>query len=219
MLEITKDGLIMTTAGLRLRKAMASDIDQIISVHREAFSGFYLDKMGPAFLRVYYECALANAEVISLVAVQRSDIVVGFVVGFKSPRSFYTEFKAAKKRLIFPLIIAIFRRPSLLLPSLANIFKVNKDSVNENDQPYAELVSIGVAGQGKGIGSQLLREFIRVAWVSNVNEIRLTTNRDDNDGANQFYLKHGFDQMGVEYRRKRALNKYSLDRSAVVFKE
>jgi ribosomal protein S18 acetylase RimI-like enzyme len=209
----------MMTAGLRVRKAMESDIDQIISVHREAFSGFYLDKMGPAFLRVYYECALANAGVISFVAVQGLGVVVGFVVGFKSPKSFYTEFKAVKSRLLFPIILAMFRRPSLLIPSLANIFKVNKDSINENDETYTELVSIGVTGHGKGIGSQLLREFINVAWVSNVNEIRLTTNRDDNDSVNQFYLKHGFHKMGIEYRNKRALNKYSLERSAVVFEE
>ena len=209
----------MTTAGLRVRKATERDVDQIVSVHRQAFSGFYLDKMGPAFLRVYYECALANAQVISLVAVEESGAVEGFVVGFKSPKSFYTEFKALKSRLFFPIILAMLRRPSLLMPSLINIFKVNTDSRNENDETYTELASIGVGDHGKGIGSRLLREFINIAWLSNVSEIRLTTNRDDNDRVNLFYLKHGFHKMGVEHRSRRTLNKYSLKRSDVVSEE
>ncbi len=209
----------MTNAVLRVRTSMESDVDQILSVHREAFSGFYLDKMGPAFLRVYYECALANLGTISLVAVQESGVVEGFVVGFKSPKLFYTEFRSVKSRLFFPIIRAILRRPSLLIPSLLNVFKVNKDSINANDETYTELVSIGVTGNAKGIGSELLRKFIDSAWLSGANEIRLTTNRDDNDGVNQFYLKHGFHKMGIEYRNKRALNKYSLERSDVVFEE
>ena len=69
------------------------------------------------------------------------------------------------------------------------------------------------------MGSQLLRKFIDVAYLSEVNEIRLTTNRDDNDSVNQFYLKHGFQNMGIEYRNKRALNKYSLEISDVGFEE
>lgn len=120
------------------RRATLEDIDQILSIHRKAFSGFYLDEMGPAFLRVYYECALANEGVIS---------------------------------------------------------------------------------KGRGIGSQLLRKFVEFAWQSDANEIRLTTNRDDNDSVNQFYLKHGFHNIGVEYRNKRALNIYSLKRSDLVGKE
>ena len=209
----------MTNDVLRVRKAMASDVDQILLVHREAFSGFYLDKMGPAFLRVYYECALANAGVISFVAVQESGVVEGFVVGFKSPKLFYTEFRAVKSRLLFPIIFAILRRPWLLIPSLANVFKVNKASINDNDGTYTELVSIGATSNGKGIGSQLLRKFIDSAWLSGANEIRLTTNKDDNDGVNLFYLKHGFHKIGIEYHNKRALNKYSLERSYIVFEE
>ena len=219
MFGSTNRGQIVTDAALRIRKAMDSDIDQIVSVHRAAFSGFYLDRMGPAFLRVYYECALANAGVISLVAVQESGAIEGFVVGFKSPKLFYTEFKSVKSRLLLPMILAILRRPLLLIPSVANVFKVDKDSTTENDGTYTELVSIGVTGNGKGMGSQLLRKFIDVAYLSDVNEIRLTTNRDDNDSVNQFYLKHGFQNMGIEYRNKRALNKYSLEISGVGFEE
>ncbi len=201
------------------RRATLGDIDQILSIHRKAFSGFYLDEMGPAFLRVYYECALANKGVISLVAVEESGDVEGFVVGFKSPKLFYTEFRSSKSRLLFPIIFAILRRPSLLIPSLANIFRVNKDLINETDDTHTELVSIGVISKGRGIGSQLLRKFVEFAWQSDANEIRLTTNRDDNDSVNQFYLKHGFQNIGVEYRNKRALNIYSLKRSDLVGKE
>ncbi len=202
----------MTESLLNIRKAIKSDVDQIVSVHRKVFSGFYLDRMGSAFLKIYYECALANSGVISFIATDKSGVIVGFVLGFKFPKSFYKEFKSAKSKLFLPITIAILRSPSLLIPTISNILKVDKNSTTDNNDSYTELVSIGVLPNSKGIGSQLLTKFIHIADLSDSKEIRLTTNRDDNHKANQFYLKHGFENKGIEYQHKRVLNKYSLYR-------
>lgn len=200
----------MSRLEISIRQGVSSDVDAIVAVHRSAFSGFYLDRMGKRFLRVYYECALSNSSVICLVATNRADQICGFVVGFTNPGSFYREFRLARRRLVVPATLAIFRNPSVIVESVLNVLRVSRQAQVDRAGSFTELVSIGVSGDGKGLGSSLLRSFISQALRREVKEIRLTTNKHDNDRVNDFYVKHGFEASGEEIRGSRILNEYSL---------
>jgi hypothetical protein len=40
------------------REMNANDLDAVVAIHQEAFKGFFLTRMGPRFLRAYYNTVL-----------------------------------------------------------------------------------------------------------------------------------------------------------------
>lgn len=51
-----------------IRKMVASYLGSVVAIHKEAFEGFFLTRMGPRFLRAYYQAVLDFEASISLVA-------------------------------------------------------------------------------------------------------------------------------------------------------
>jgi ribosomal protein S18 acetylase RimI-like enzyme len=64
----------------------------------------------------------------------------------------------------------------------------------------------------KGVGSQLMKEFVKVATTKAATEIILTTDAHNNESVNNFYLKHGF-QLVRQFDRtnERPMNEYALE--------
>jgi ribosomal protein S18 acetylase RimI-like enzyme len=199
----------MPTADLLIRAMSPTDLDAVVAVHQHAFKGFFLTRMGPAFLRGYYQTIIDFDGSIALVASPADDPsnIVGFAVGFHDPHRFYALFGQRRRRLLPSMALAALRDPGLIVQILRNVRRVGAQQ--EQLHPgVVELSSIGVAGPGGGVGGQLVEAFASVAAASGARQIMLTTDRDDNEAVRAFYERRGFTLDGFEDRGERWLCRY-----------
>ena len=70
----------------------------------------------------------------------------------------------------------------------------NYSNESKREESYMELSSIGVSPEDKnrGIGSKMIRYLYDISDKNRFKYIKLETDKDDNEGANYFYLKNGF---------------------------
>ena len=71
---------------------------------------------------------------------------------------------------------------------------LNKSNSVKKEEKYVELASICVSPEmaGNGIGTMLINYLKSIIDFGEYNYINLETDADDNEGANNFYLKNGF---------------------------
>ncbi len=178
-----------------VREATRQDIPGIAGIHREAFKGFLMTRLGERFLRTYYGIALGYAGAIALVACGSSGKVAGFVVGYDNPKAFYTYFSARKWEVVLSMTFSLLRNPFLLSRVLASKKQAESSARNE---AYAdgvvELASVAVSPEfeGQGLGRKLVDVFTDKARTCGAKEIFLTTDLTDNDSVIRFYEKNGF---------------------------
>jgi GNAT superfamily N-acetyltransferase len=72
-------------------------------------------------------------------------------------------------------------------------------------------IAVRPGAAGKGTGRELVAAFGAAMAGRGVKEYSLTTDRDDNDRVNQFYLKLGFRLAGTFVTPEgRAMNEYVM---------
>lgn len=194
------------------RNAVAGDLPDVVRVHRIAFKGFFLDRMGPRFLRAYYEAILEYDAAIFLVNVGEADGLNGFAVGFRDPDAFYDHFRSRRLRLLPIIALALLRRPTLFIEIARNTGRVA--ATGKGAASVVELSSIATSRLGTGVGSHLLQAFCDRSRGIGASEVTLTTDRDDNAPVVNFYLRHGFEKRGTELRGARVLQVMARDLSS-----
>lgn len=182
-------------AMLRCRTATLSDIAKVVSVHLNAFPGFFLTELGAGFLRVMYKSFLTDKKGIFVVHESDQGEVDGFAVGALTSTTsdrwlalrFLPEFLIAA----VPAILAHPRTVTVRL--LQRFFET--DQMPAMLDGSAVLRSIGVVGAARGSGAAgaLLRVFEEAALSRGACRLCLTTNEDDNERAQRFYSKHGYE--------------------------
>lgn len=191
-----------------------ADIYSVVQIHQEAFRGFFLAQMGTQFLKAYYRIVLAYSGSIAHVYLGKGCNIEGFAVGFVGPVDFYRELKRSRLKLILPILSGVVRNPKLLVKIFENIKRVTESEGAKShffvDKDTVELSSIAVTSSAKGIGSILLNAFVEDAWSRNISNITLTTDFENNELVNKFYIKHGFEKNDLEIRRERKLWRYIL---------
>lgn len=190
-----------------IREMRSSDLGAVVVVHRKAFEGFFLTRMGPRFLRAYYQAVLDFEASISLVAYDtESDRALGFAVGFRDPQGFYALFRQRRKRMLPAILLSVVRDPGLLPQIIRNMRRVEAQA----QQPISavELSSIAVGAPGKGIGGALLEAFADEARSEGAHRLILTTDAEGNDLVRGFYEARGFNLEGFETRGARKLCNY-----------
>ncbi len=178
-----------------IRVVSTCDIVGIVAVHQEAFPGFFMTKMGKAFLRAYYGIVLEYEKRIFLVSEDDKGEINGFVCGVRDPAVFYEIFARMKKKLFWPTLIALLKNPFLFRDILLSKRRVqNVSKTDDVSDSIIELTSIGVSKrvQGRGIGKELTLAFLDAARMTNARAVQLTTDRDDNETVNRFYQRIGF---------------------------
>lgn len=190
------------------RHMQSFDIDAVVALHKRAFPGFFLTRMGDGFLKAYYRSVMDYDGRIALVLrEQGTDRLLGFAVGFRDPAAFYAAF-ASRKRSLFPLILlAALRDPTLVLQIWRNTRRV--ETKVERGRDEVELSSIASDVFGQGIGGILLSTFVAEAAHMKASRISLTTDADGNDAVRRFYEAHSFALDGTETRGGRTLCTYS----------
>ena len=166
-------------------------INDIVSIHLNTFTGFFLTFMGRGFLNQMYRSYCDHDESGLLVAEED-----GKAVGFLAySGNFSGLYKYMIKTRLIPFgwysVGAFFRRPSAFMHIIKAFLK---PSEVKREEKYVELSSIGVDPtiKSKGVGSLLIDELKKIVDFSKFAYITLETDAVNNDGAIHFYEKNGF---------------------------
>lgn len=177
-----------------IRKVKADEkklIDDLVTIHLNTFTGFFLTFMGRGFLNQMYRSYCDHKESGLLVAEEHGK-AIGFLA-FSSNFSGLYKFMI-KTRLIqfgWYSVGAFLRRPSAFIHIIKAFLKPGEA---KREEAYVELSSIGVDPniKSKGVGSKLIDELKKQVDFNKYAYITLETDAVDNDGAIHFYEKNGF---------------------------
>ncbi|MCI7155963.1 MAG: GNAT family N-acetyltransferase [Solobacterium sp.] len=166
-------------------------INDIVSIHLNTFTGFFLTFMGRGFLNQMYRSYCDHDESGLLVAEEN-----GKAIGFLAySGNFSGLYKYMIKTRLIPFgwysVGAFFRRPSAFMHIIKAFLK---PSEVKREEKYVELSSIGVDPtiKSKGVGSLLIDELKKIVDFNKFAYITLETDAVNNDGAIHFYKKNGF---------------------------
>lgn len=166
-------------------------INDIVTIHLNTFTGFFLTFMGRGFLNQMYT-SYCDYEEAGLLVAEEDGKAIGFLA-YSSNFSGLYKFMI-KTRLIqfgWYSIGAFFRRPSAFMHIISAFLKPGEAKRKEK---YVELSSIGVDPniKSKGIGSLLIDSLKRKVDFTKFAYINLETDAVDNEDAIHFYEKNGF---------------------------
>lgn len=166
-------------------------VNDIVTIHLNTFTGFFLTFMGRGFLNQMYRSYCDHVESGLLVAEENSK-VIGFLA---YSGNFSGLYKFMLKTRLIPFgwysVGAFFRRPSAFMHIIRAFLK---PSEVKREEKYVELSSIGVDPKikSKGVGSALIDELKNKVDFNKFSYITLETDAVDNEGAIHFYEKNGF---------------------------
>lgn len=175
----------------KISPIVLNSIPVLVSIHMQAFQGFFLTFLGSKFLSVVYSSILKDPSGIALAAWQGNQII-GFVFGSTQPQGLY-------RRLLikhwwqfgwaaFPVVI---QNPKVI-PRLLRAFTISTEALPVAG--CATLMSIAVIpdSQNSGAGKALVEEFLFQCKQRGVLHVNLTTDATNNEKVNRFYQKMGF---------------------------
>ena len=171
-------------------------INDIVTIHLNTFTGFFLTFMGRGFLNQMYRSYCDHGESGLLVA-ENNGKAVGFLAYSGNFSGLY-KFMIKTRLILFGWysVGAFFRRPSAFMRIIKAFMKPSEVKRKEK---YVELSSIGVDPtiKSKGVGSRLIDELKKIVDFNKFAYITLETDAVDNDGAIYFYEKNGFVQERI----------------------
>ncbi|WP_166996463.1 GNAT family N-acetyltransferase [Paramicrobacterium fandaimingii] len=195
---------------IEIRNATTNDVGRIVEVHLQSFPGFFLTRLGPSFLRLFYRGLVELNSGILIVSLN-GDRIVGLVGGTDSQESLYPSlFRSGRVRFILVSARAAIAHPT----ALGRLFRAHSRSRGKlESRPGAALMSLAVHPQseGQGSGTLLVSAFEDVLRARGVLEYSLTTDERDNERVNGFYLGRGMklDRLIVTPEGRR-LNEYVM---------
>jgi ribosomal protein S18 acetylase RimI-like enzyme len=197
-------------SAMPIREMLPIDIPEVVRIHLESFPGFFLSFLGPRFLAALYESVIDNPYGIGLISESEAGIE-GFVAGV-TDKSEFSKQTLRKRALRFALASmgTVIRKPSVVLRLFRTLGRFRRPELSA---AKASLMSIAVRPgvSGKGTGRELVAAFDAALAERGVDEYSLTTDRDDNDRVNRFYLKLGFRLAGTFVTPEgRAMNEYVM---------
>lgn len=179
---------------MRIRKIGDTEkdtINDIVSIHLNTFTGFFLTFMDRGFLNLMYRSYAEYKDSGILVAFEEEK-PVGFLA-YSGDLSGLYKYMIKKRLILFAWysLGAFFRKPTVFM-RLVRAFL--KPSESKREEKYVELASIGVDPnvKSKGVGSQLIDALKAQVDFSKYEYITLETDAVNNEGANHFYKKNGF---------------------------
>ena len=186
-------------------------IDQVVEVHCIAFPGFFLTELGKEVLRVFYRSLLQNKATLFYGVLSDRELV-GFFVASIEPHGLYTRIFIKNIFSFFWPLISAFSRNILFLKRMITSF--TSSGMYEVPTIYrAALLSICVHSEhaGKGIGKILLNRLEKELFKRKLSGYFLTTDAENNDATNYFYLSNGFKLCDTYFQGKRKMIVYIKD--------
>ncbi len=199
-----------------VRRAGVGDMEAVVRIHQEAFPSSLMTLFGPRFLKMYYEEVLLYPGSVFLVAQEASGQLIGFVAGFRDPKSFYARLGRKKHLIGFTILRSLFSRPDGLRRLATAWYSYRTSASVSADLDAAtglatELASLAVSPsfQGRGWGALLVKHFLTSAFQSGSSFVYLTTDALRNDKVNSFYQRLGFRLVKIVLKgQNRMMNLY-----------
>ena len=169
-----------------------SEHRHLASIHLDAFHGFFLSSLGKRFLNAYYNAALNSTETIAVCAVDDDGQIQGFGTGCILSKGYHKQLILHHIfSFLYQGLIILLTNPKALLRLAMNLDKISNE---KDDGNYAELISIGVSHEfkGLGIGKALIKIFEEEAKRKGCKKISLTTDYHDNEDVVAFYMHSGY---------------------------
>ncbi len=164
------------------------------------------------FLKYLYKGFILHPDSGILVAKEESHTVGGFLL---IPQNLQNYYSFILKRFFFPFawygFLGALRSPKSILRIIRAL---TYPSAKKTDEKYIEISSIAVdpTVQTKGIGSRLIKYLCEMFKDSEFQVIRLETDAENNEVANAFYQKNGFEIENIsESPEGRRMNHYSKE--------
>ena len=168
------------------------DHKEITLIHLKAFKNFFLSDLGQTFLNTYYKAVIKSNNSITICAESSEGEKVGFATGAIISRS-YNQKLILENFFSFSIqaLRLIFIHPKAILRLIKNF---NKNTNELDDGNYAELFSIAVLPEAKGlgIGRGLIENFELIAKSKGCKKVSLTTDYYHNDSVIEFYEKNQY---------------------------
>ena len=194
-----------------IRRMVPGDVSFVVTVHLNAFQGFFLSFLGGKFLEELYMAIVTDASGISLVCEQESQIL-GFVTGTDNPSGFYRRLITQRWwRFGLACIKPILKNP-FIVPRLLRAFRKPQDSPPLPESGTLMSIAVLPGMQGKGIGQSLVQAFLLESSTRVLKHVNLTTDYYNNDAVNFFYTNMGFRCLRTFITPEgRKMNEYVID--------
>ena len=197
---------------MNIRKIESNEkqvIADVVGIHLDTFTGFFLTFMGRGFLNQMYRSYCEHSDSDLLVAFDDDEKPIGFLA-YSGDMSGLYKYMIKKKLIPFAWysLGAFFRKPKVFMRLIRAFLKPGESRREEN---YVELASIGVNPniKSKGVGTQLISHLKDLGDFNKYAYISLETDAVNNEGANHFYQKNGFVlEREYETHEGRKMNEY-----------
>ena len=194
-----------------IRQMSLYDIPSIVKIHLNAFTGFFLTSMGALFLKEFYSSILFDETHIAFVFTEK-EMISGFVIGTTRPAGLYARTLIRFwYRFTWRLIQLALKNPAIILRLLKRTTQAFGANYISDE---ALLMSLAVLPEyeGQGVGRGLVNAFISEAHSRGIKKIFLTTDRNENIRANQFYQNMNFKIVrSFITNEEREMNEYCLE--------
>ena len=189
---------------------LPGDLEQIIQIHLESFTGFFLTFLGHDFLALLYTGILNDPDGLVLVAASDGQLE-GFVAGVTHQSGFYGRLiKKRKWAFALATLGALFKRPAIV-SRLARALKRPAEASQSAAEACLMSIAVRPEAEDRGIGKQLIEAFCQEMTERGVSAVCLTSDRDNNERVNRFYQKCGFSLSRTFVTPEgRAMNEYLL---------
>lgn len=189
-------------------------IDEIVNIHMQTFTGFFLTFMGHGFLRQMYSSYCSHKKSGLLVAFNEEERPIG-LLAYSGDLSELYKFMITKRLIAFAwyAFCAFLRKPAIFMRLLRAFLKPGE---SKRQEAYVELASIGVSPDcaSKGVGTQLISKLKELVDFQEYAYITLETDAVNNEKANSFYRKNGFVlERTYETNEGRKMNEYRYRKS------
>ncbi len=202
---------------ITLTRLRPGDVATLASMHRRAFSGFFLAQLGEPFLREFYRGFLDDPTAITVVARdggvdEAAGPPLGVAVGTVASESFYGRLLRRRwYRFALAGAQAAARDPKVVR-RLVRAVRFRGDTPAGLDAALFASMCVEPSTGGRGVGHLLANAWADEATRLGATRGYLTTDRDDNDAVNRFHVRHGWHiESQFETPEGRAMNRYVID--------
>lgn len=177
---------------LTIRNMVGNDIFSIETIHKQSFSGLFLDLLGAGFLYKYFNMLLDYKESINLVSVAENTNILGYIVGARNPKVFY---RTLLLRHFFYLasncIFSIIKKPRYILNIVDALLTTSDKYYINSNSCMIFTIAVSPEARGSTVASDLIEGFVDICRNRGIEEVYLNVDTN-NKRAISFYEKIGF---------------------------
>jgi ribosomal protein S18 acetylase RimI-like enzyme len=163
-------------------------------LHIAGQPGTFLTSLGPDVLAALYRALPRTRAGFGFAAVDEKERLIGFASATTGVGKLFVEIGTrGLGTLLPPLAGQLARHPSLIWRSVQTVAYPLLAGSSESGPPPAEMLSIMVESKlrGQGTGARLLAAVVDACRERGISVLVLTVD-SGNEGAQRFYMRHGF---------------------------